>query len=100
MRIDDFLWLAEIEEKLAVKHHVETSEVEEVFRNAPRFRFRERGRREGEGLYLALGQTDAGRYLVVLFIHKPATEQRPLSRALVISARDMTDKERRQYERK
>ena len=100
MRIDDFLWLAEIEEKLAVKHGVETWEVEEVFQNSSRFRFRERGQREGEDLYIALGQTDAGRYLIVLFIHKPATEVRPLSQALVISAREMEDKERRQYERK
>ena len=100
MRIDDFLWLEEIEEKLAVKHGVEAWEVEEVFQNTPRFRFRERGQREGEDLYIALEQTDAGRYLIVLFIHKPLTEDRPLNQALVISARDMTDKERRQYERK
>jgi hypothetical protein len=30
----------------------------------------EKGEREGEDVYMALGQTEAGRYLTVLFIHK------------------------------
>ncbi|PIQ94704.1 MAG: hypothetical protein COV68_03235, partial [Nitrospirae bacterium CG11_big_fil_rev_8_21_14_0_20_41_14] len=44
---------------------------------------------KGEDLYRALGQTDSGRYLTVFFIYKETHE------ALVISARDMTDKERK-----
>lgn len=44
-------------------------------------------------MYAAYGQTDAGRYLTVFFIHKPG------GRALIISARDMDGKERRQYGR-
>lgn len=59
-----------------------------------RFRFVENGEREGEDVYMALGQTDAGRYLAVLFIHKVTGE------ALVLSARDMARKGRRQYGRK
>ena len=92
MRIEAIIWLRV--EKIASKHRVETHEVEEVFRNRPRFRFVERGQRENEDLYLVLGQTDAGRYLAVLFIYKEEKE------ALILSARDMARKERRQYGRK
>ena len=42
----------------------------------------------------AAGQTDAGRYLVVFFVYKADNT------ALVLSARDMDRRERRQYERK
>jgi len=54
----------------------------------------EKGKREGEDVYLALGQTDAGRYLAVLFIYKKSGE------ALVLSARDMARGERRWCEKK
>ena len=94
MRIEGIVWLNAIVEKLAVKHRVELHEVEEVLSSSPKFRFVERGDRVGEDVYMALGQTDAGRYLSVLFIHKATAE------ALVLSARDMADKERRQYGRK
>ena len=90
----------EIADKLAVKHRVEVEEAEEVLWSSPRFRFRERGKRRGEDLYSAFGQTDTGRYLTVLFIYKPAAQDQPLSQALIISARDMTDTEHKQYERK
>ena len=43
---------------------------------------------------MALGQTDAGRYLITLFIYKQTKE------ALILSAREMETKERRQYGRK
>jgi len=81
-------------DKLASKHHVEPYEVEEVFRNKPKFRFVARGKRKGEDVYMALGQTNAGRYLTVLFIYKKTRE------ALILSARDMAKKERRLYGRK
>ena len=54
----------------------------------------QKGHIPGENLYAALGQTDAGRYLIVFFIYKLGCE------ALILSACDMNDKERRQYERK
>lgn len=41
-----------------------------------------------------MGQTDAGRYLIVYFIRKAGGV------ALTISARDMDSRERRQYGRK
>ena len=54
----------------------------------------EKGHRRGENVYSALGQTGAGRYLIVFFVRKK-TQQ-----ALIVSARDMTDSERRRYEKK
>ncbi len=93
MDLDDFLWLSDIVEKLAVKHHVTQEEVEEVFFNQPRYRFVESGYRPNEDVYAASGQTDAGRYLIVFFIHKQDNA------ALILSARDMDKRERRRYER-
>jgi uncharacterized DUF497 family protein len=93
MYIDDFIWLPDVLEKLAVKHGGTQEEVEEVFFNRPRYRFVESGHRSGEDVYSASGQTDAGRYLIVFFIHKPNNT------ALILSARDMDKKERRRYER-
>jgi uncharacterized DUF497 family protein len=94
MFIDDFIWLPNILEKLAVKHNVTQDETEEVFFNQPKFRFVEKGYTAGEDVYAALGQTDAGRYLIVFFLRKAGTM------ALILSSRDMDKKERRLYERK
>lgn len=94
MQIIDILWLPEIVEKLADKHNVQTSEVEEVFIGLPSFRRIQRGKIKGEDLYVALGQTEAGRYLIIYFIRKFGDV------ALIISARDMDNKERKQYGRK
>lgn len=93
MYIDDFIWLPDIVEKLAVKHRVTQDEVEEVFFNRPQYRFVESGHRAGEDVYAASGQTDTGRYLIVFFLRKPDHF------ALILSARDMDQKERRRYER-
>ena len=60
----------------------------------PKIRFVEKGERKGENVYEALGQTDAGRHLVVLFICKKG------GNALILSARDMALKERRLYAKK
>ena len=70
MRIEGIIWLRSVIDKLLLKHGVETYEVEELFAGKPKFRFVEKGEREGENVYLVLGQTDEGRYLTVLFIHK------------------------------
>jgi uncharacterized DUF497 family protein len=93
MRIEEVLWLQPFVEKLAAKHNVSPEEVEQLLRLGPRFRRVERGDRPGEDLYAAMGQTDAGRYLMVFFVLKPG------NLALVISARDMTRAERRAYGR-
>jgi hypothetical protein len=54
----------------------------------------EKGHRPGEDVYAALGRTEAGRYLVIFFVYKKDR------RVLILSARDMTDSERRRYGRK
>jgi uncharacterized DUF497 family protein len=94
MNIEGIIWLRTVVDKLAFKHHVEIHEVEELFTVEPKFRFVQKGERESEDVYMALGQTDAGRYLTVLFIHKKTKE------ALILSARDMAEKERKMYGRK
>jgi uncharacterized protein len=92
--IRGFIWLDEILTKLLRKHRVHEHEVVEIFRGKPKFRFVEDGHRDGEHVYSAMGQTEAGRYLIVFFVHKID------GRALPVSARDMTDGERKRYERK
>jgi uncharacterized DUF497 family protein len=95
MYIDNFLWLDEIVDKLEVKHDVFQDEVEYIFQSNPRIRFISKGRtRRHENVYAAYGQTENGRYLTVFFIHKSG------NLALIISARDMDSKERKQYGKK
>ena len=89
MYIEDCIWLPDIVIKVFVKHHVTQNEVEEIFFNRPKYRFVELGYRKGEDVYSAAGQTDAGRYLIVFFIQKEK------NLALILSARDMDQKERR-----
>jgi uncharacterized DUF497 family protein len=95
MQLNDVIWRDVFIEKLEVKHGVTTEEVEYVlFYSRAVFRRSQKGRMKGEDLYVAYGQTEDGRYLVVFFIHKNP------SAALPISARDMTNSERRYYEQK
>ena len=94
MKIEGIIWLRDVVDKLAFKHHVQTYEVEQALNNKPKIRFVERGERESEDVYMALSRTNEGRYLTVLFIYKRTQE------ALILSARDMASKERRQYVKK
>ena len=94
MEITRIIWLRDIIDKLEWKHQVMPDEVEEVFANKPRYRRITSGHVQGEDVYGAFGQTDAGRYLSVFFIKKPGKA------ALVISARDMDARERERHERK
>lgn len=94
MRITGFIWLDQYVEKMARKHRVAPEEVEEVFASSPRYRFVEKGHIPDENMYAALGQTDAGRYLITFFIYKED------GRALIISARDMDHAEKKIYLRK
>jgi uncharacterized protein len=73
------------------KHRVSDSECEELFFNEPLIVRRDSGHSQQEVRYYALGQTDRGRWLFVVF-----TLRGKLVR--VISARDMTRTERRIYE--
>ncbi|MGB9775901.1 MAG: BrnT family toxin [Anaerolineae bacterium] len=92
MKIAGLIWLADVVEKLLSKHNVHPQEVKEVFANRPHFRFVEKGHRRGENVYVALGQTNSGRYLAIFFVLKKGGQ------ALILSARDMTRAERRLYE--
>lgn len=92
--IDDIIWLDTIVEKLAWKHNVLASEVEEVLGGNCRIFKKEKGRVEGEHLYNALGRTNNGRYMSVFFIMKLN------NKALIVTARDMNKTKRKRYETK
>ena len=83
LHVDGFIWLDWVLEKLITKHGVEPDEVEEAFFNPPH-----KVRRSESGKLLLYGRSQAGRYLFIVF----TAEGR---RVTVISARDMTDAERR-----
>ena len=91
MKLYEVIWKERFVDKIAARHGVTTDEVEDVLFSHPFVRLVERGRVTGENLYVAYGQTEAGRYLVVFFIRKPG------SAALPISARGMTRAEQRYY---
>jgi uncharacterized DUF497 family protein len=93
MRLYEIIWKVRFIEKIGTKHHVTSDEVEEILFGKSHFRRAQKGHVKGEDLYAAYGQTAGGRYLIVLFIRKEQTA------ALPISARDMSDSERRYYER-
>lgn len=88
MRIQDVIWHEKFVSKIAVKHGIMTDEVEEVLFSRPHVRWAEKGRIRGEHLYVAYGQTGAGRYLVVFFLRKRG------GAVLPITAREMTRAER------
>lgn len=88
------LWIEElvidpqVEEKLAVKHRVTVAEVEDVC-------FEEhRAERTRDGLYQILGQTAAGRYVIVTLAPRGGGVW------AIVSARDMTHTERQRYGRR
>jgi len=78
-----------------IKASCHLSRSQTIFFSNPRIRFAESGHTAGEDVYAAFGQTLGGRYLSVFFIYKPARKA-----AVIISARDMSDKERKTYGRK
>ncbi|NOT55561.1 MAG: BrnT family toxin [Deltaproteobacteria bacterium] len=94
MEVQSIIWLDVFVEKIWRKHHVHMEEVEEVLYGSPRIRRVARGDVAGEDVYSATGQTTGGRYLIIFFVLKVG------ARALVISARDIKPKERRQYVKK
>jgi uncharacterized DUF497 family protein len=91
MRLYEVIWKEVFVDKLEQKHRVMPDEAEQVLFSKPFIRRAEKGRVQGEDVYVAYGRTAAGRYLVVFFILKYQTA------ALPISARDMTQAERRYY---
>ena len=86
MEIKRLVWDRKTREKVAKKHHLSRQEVEEVFAGDYHIR-------RFDKLHHAYGQSAAGRYLFVVFL--------PLGRgrAQVVTAREMTQRERRLYQR-
>jgi hypothetical protein len=94
MQIIDIILKDYVLDKLIWKHNVSEIEVRQVFNNQPQIRLIEKGKVKGENLYVAGGQTGGGRYLLVFFILKKS------KMALIVTARDMVDSERRRYAKK
>lgn len=86
-----FLWDAGNDTKNWDKHGVTCGECEQLFFNRPLIVRRDAAHALVEPRYFALGQTDAGRLLFEVF-----TIRGTLIR--VISARDMTERERERYD--
>lgn len=86
MRIRDFIWDDDNLEHIA-RHGVEYWEVEEACSGRYLLLKAEKGKR------IILGQTISGRYLFVVLV------QRAQGLVRVITARDMTQRERRRYRR-
>ena len=93
MKIKECLWLDKFVDKIVRKHNVTPEEVEQVLSKEPAVHRLEGGHVKGEDLFIVFGRTDAGRYLSILLLLKKD------KRALVISARDMTKRERKKYGR-
>lgn len=91
MLLKEIIWIDKFALKIQRKHHVTVVEVEESLLSRVIFRRSRRGMIEGEDVYMAYGKTLAGRYLYTVFIYKGQ------NRGLILSARDMTLKERRYY---
>jgi uncharacterized protein len=88
---EGFQWDAANAGKIWERHQVAPTECEEVFFNFPIVVAEDERHSELEGRFYVLGQTDAARLLFLVF-----TMRGRLIR--VISARDMSRKERRVYQ--
>ena len=87
MHISDFEW--DMRNKVHLwEHGVETLEAEEVFINRPVCQ------RAGNDTYVAFGVSEEGRHLLVVF----SVNGKGLIR--VITAREMTEKEKRNYRKR
>ena len=74
------------------KHRVSVSECEQIFFNRPLITAYDKNHSKQELRFYALGHTDAGRRLFVVFTVREALIR-------VISARNMNRKERERYEK-
>lgn len=87
---EGFDWTGGNAEKNWKTHGVAPAEAEQVFFNTPLLRGDDSTHSRTERRYYALGQTDAGRALFVAFTMRGY-------RLRVVSARDMSRKERKAY---
>lgn len=86
-----FQWDDHNTRKIWEKHHVTPSECEQTFFNRPFITAEDDKHSQSEKRYFALGQTDAGRRLYMVFTFRTSLIR-------FISARDMSRKERKVYE--
>ena len=89
--VEGFEWDHGNIDKNSDKHNVSNAECEEIFMNEPLLLFPDEAHSEVEDRYTAFGRTNYFRFLAITFIIRK-------NRIRVISARDMTAKEKRQYE--
>lgn len=87
----EFEWDTGNADKNWVRHRVSQAESEQVFFNRPLVTVEDDLHSRDEARYYALGQTDAGRLLFVVYTLRG-------EKIRVISARDMTSRERKEYE--
>ncbi|OGN89763.1 MAG: hypothetical protein A2Z74_07890 [Chloroflexi bacterium RBG_13_46_9] len=81
LEIDDHIL-----EKIEVKHRVTFKEVEEAC-----YSEKKHVRKGREGLYKLFSQSEAGRYLLVVLVHRIGGTWK------IVTARGMTDEEKRLY---
>jgi uncharacterized DUF497 family protein len=91
LQLKEIVWYKKFVDKIRKKHNVSVEEVEEALFNKPIFRRIQRGNINGEDAYSAYSKTFTGRYLFVVFIYKLNNT------GIVISARDMSPRERSYY---
>ena len=89
--LEGFEWDENNRTKNWVNHQVTTAECEEPFFNVPLVLADDLSHSQDEKRYYLLGQTDMGRRLFIAFTVRN-------SRIRVVSARDMSRKERKKYD--
>jgi uncharacterized DUF497 family protein len=87
----EFDWDGGNAEKNWIRHRVTQSESEQVFFNLPLVVTEDDLHSHGEARYYALGRTDLGRLLVVVYTLRG-------EKIRIISARDMNRREQKEYE--
>ncbi len=90
-QVNGFEWDEGNRDKNWIKHRVSSGECEEVFFNLPLIIVDDAKHSEVEQRYLALGQTNSDRLLFLSFTVRD-------NKIRVISARDMSRKEREVYD--
>ena len=86
-----FQWDRENIDKNLIKHNVENWECEQIFFNRPLLVLDDPKHSISEKRWAALGKTDAGRFLVIIFAKRDNLIR-------IISARNMNKRERGYYD--
>ena len=92
MNISEFVWNNDIIEHIA-RHNATPEEVEEICFGKPLIIKSKQPSKGINPIYYALGRTESGRYLFVMFIYFKR------GKAMVVTARDMDHDEQKYYRR-